>query len=465
MSSLLTALQTAGTALRGFEKAIGVVQTNVLNASTAGYARQQLQMSADAFDPNAGYYGGLETGDVETSRSTYSEQSVQQENQLAQYYDELYTVLSPLQQVFDLKGTTGMSSSLTAMFDAFSAWSQAPNHTNTRQNVISSASAVATQFRLAYSQLASDGDSIRSQAVSTVSKINGLAQDIAVANQSIITSKGSGGALNDSTLYAALEELSGLVNVSYVQANDGTYTVLLDGQVPLVVGETTYSITSSTTPNAAGIPTLEVSSSEGPITSLLTGGALGAELSAYNGTLTSLLGGATSTGSLNDLAAAVATTVNNILLGGETAAGVAGEALFTVPAGIAAASCITTTAITEADLGAVDTASGVGNGIPLALAGLSTAVQTVGTSANVSLTDYLAGVAADLGRQISTADSSTTRQAELLSQAKSLRSGVSGVSLDQEAAELMAFQQSYSATAQVFSAVNRMLDTLMGIVK
>src|SRR5215813_12350872 len=210
MSSLLTALQTAGHALHGFEKGIGVVQTNVLNASTPGYARKQLELSADTFDPDAGQYGGLETGDVESMRSVYAEQSVWHENERVGYFDELHAALDPLQGVFDLTGATGVSSSLGGLFDAFSAWSQSPNDATARQNVILVGRALSSQFQLAYEQLAADGQSMVRQAGDLTSKINTLAQDIAQINQTIATSRGTG-TVDDSALFAHLEELSGLV--------------------------------------------------------------------------------------------------------------------------------------------------------------------------------------------------------------------------------------------------------------
>src|SRR5262249_9150173 len=190
------------------------------------------------FDPDAGLYGGLETGDVESMRSVYAEQSVWQENERAGYFDELYTVLDPMQGVFDLTNSTGLSSGLGNLFDAVSPWSQSPNDSAARQNVILAGSNLSTQFQMAYEQLAADGESMVREADALTSKINGLADDIAQMNKAISTSRGTG-ATDDSALFARLEELSELVNVSYVQAGDGTYTVLLAGQAPLVVGDTT----------------------------------------------------------------------------------------------------------------------------------------------------------------------------------------------------------------------------------
>jgi flagellar hook-associated protein 1 FlgK len=468
MSSLLTALQTAGQALLGFEKAISVVQNNVLNASTPGYARKSMDLQADAFDPEAGLYGGLETGKIESARSLYAEQSVWQQSERVGYFNELYTALNPLQSIFDLGGGGGLSGAINGLFDAFSSWSQAPNDANSRQNVILAGRNLASQFQMAYEQLAADGESMVRQAGSYVSKINALAAEIAQMNQSIAASHAIGTS-DDSALFAKLEELSELANASFVRAADGTYTVLLAGQAPLVVGNASYPIQISVTPSAAGIPQLDVSSSSGVITPLLTGGRLGAELSAYNGTLTSLLGGSTAAGSLNDLATAIVQQVNGILKSGLQSDGVTpGSQLFAdLPPGMPAASVISLfqptpgVDVAAKDLGAYDPSTSTGNGIPMKLAALASAGGTIGASTNVSFTDYLAAETARVGDEIATADSSNQRQAQLLAQAKSMRSDISGVSLDEEAAQLMAFQQSYKATAQVFQVVNEMLDTLM----
>jgi len=161
MSSLLVALQTAGTALRGFEKAIGVVQTNVLNASTAGYARQEIELSAEAYDPDSGHYGGLKTGDVESSRSTYANSPY---NRRANSPDTTrsctpFSARSRKSSIDRRHGYVRQPHGPVRLVFRLEFVAQRYQY---RQSVISAASDVATQFQLAYEQLSSDGDSIRS---------------------------------------------------------------------------------------------------------------------------------------------------------------------------------------------------------------------------------------------------------------------------------------------------------------
>jgi flagellar hook-associated protein 1 FlgK len=51
-----------------------------------------------------------------------------------------------------------------------------------------------------------------------------------------------------------------------------------------------------------------------------------------------------------------------------------------------------------------------------------------------------------------------------VSQAQNLRSNLSAVSLDTEAARLTEYQQAYSATGKLLSVVNQMMQTVLGLI-
>lgn len=62
-------------------------------------------------------------------------------------------------------------------------------------------------------------------------------------------------------------------------------------------------------------------------------------------------------------------------------------------------------------------------------------------------------------------DVNSEAQGILYEQAKAQREAVSGVNLDEEAADLVRFQQAYQANAQVIGAANEMFDTLIGVLR
>ena len=71
---------------------------------------------------------------------------------------------------------------------------------------------------------------------------------------------------------------------------------------------------------------------------------------------------------------------------------------------------------------------------------------------------------ADMGTRTRSAQVSSEAQAALLTQAQASRDAISGVNLDEEAADMIRFQQAYQAIAQVIAASDTLFQTLLGAV-
>ncbi len=74
-------------------------------------------------------------------------------------------------------------------------------------------------------------------------------------------------------------------------------------------------------------------------------------------------------------------------------------------------------------------------------------------------------VVADVGTGTKQAELNMLAQNRVLDQAISTREAVSGVNLDDEAANLIRFQQAYQAAAQLISVANSLFDTLLNTVR
>ena len=72
---------------------------------------------------------------------------------------------------------------------------------------------------------------------------------------------------------------------------------------------------------------------------------------------------------------------------------------------------------------------------------------------------------AQVGSTTHQADISRQSQEGLLKQVIAARDAVSGVNLDEEAADLVRFQQAYQAAAQVISSSNALFDALLSAVR
>jgi flagellar hook-associated protein 1 FlgK len=111
-----------------------------------------------------------------------------------------------------------------------------------------------------------------------------------------------------------------------------------------------------------------------------------------------------------------------------------------------------------------DNAGGVGdNRGARALAAL--ADQGVISGGTTSFAAGYGQLTADVGIATQRAQSNSDIQNQLLGDAQASRDSVSGVNLDEEAANLLRFQQAYQAAAQVIATANTLFDTLLGVLR
>ena len=81
----------------------------------------------------------------------------------------------------------------------------------------------------------------------------------------------------------------------------------------------------------------------------------------------------------------------------------------------------------------------------------------------LSITDAYLSIVGDVGNQATQAEISVEALSILKDQAIEARDRVSGVSLDQEAADLIRFQQAYQASAQVMQVASKLFDAILQV--
>mgnify|MGYP000583778333 CR=1 FL=1 len=97
------------------------------------------------------------------------------------------------------------------------------------------------------------------------------------------------------------------------------------------------------------------------------------------------------------------------------------------------------------------------------LAGLQTAGILAGGT--VSISDNYGALVADVGNRSSQIQSNLTAQTVLLDNIEADVASTSGVNLDEEAANLIKFQQAYEAAAQVIAVTDTLFQTLLSAVR
>lgn len=476
MSNILASLSRTGNALDVFQQALNVIQNNVNNSATPGYATQSLNLVAQPLVVTGGLTGGVAANGLQDSRDQYIEEQVQLQTQTLGLYSAQAQGTGTLQSFFDVSGNGGVPAALNNLLSAFSAWSATPNDATAQQTVLNSADALAKSVNGLANSLSAASQQLDTQIGSTVSQINTIAQQIEQYNQQRLQGvQPDPGA--EANLYSALDNLSQLTNFSTVTQSDGTITVMLGGGSPLVIGNQVNAISvqdsvdnNPPAANPASPPTAHILDSQGnDITSQITSGQLGGTLDVRNRVLGSMLGNSQQQGSLNQFAQTLADTVNQILESGTVSSSpgaAAGTALFTYDssdATKAAASLALNPSIAPDQLAPVD-ASGAANGIANELASLGSAGSTQGNINGLNLVQFLGSITSGIGQENQVATSNQTSQQQIAAQATTLRDQVSGVSLDEQAVNVLQFQRAYQAAAQVLTALNTLCDTTLNMM-
>jgi flagellar hook-associated protein 1 FlgK len=195
------------------------------------------------------------------------------------------------------------------------------------------------------------------------------------------------------------------------------------------------------------------------ITSEVTGGTIGGLLYVRDGAIPGYLA------SLDTLAAQTATSVNGLHTAGFDLTGAAGGSFFSYtapPAGVSgAAGALRVDPAIVADnnrIAAAGTALPGDNATARALAALRSQRVLNGTA---TLHDGWGDIVYQVGSDVQTAKNARDTHETITREIDALRDQVSGVSLDEEALNLLKFQSAYEANAKFFTTINSLLDTLM----
>ena len=81
----------------------------------------------------------------------------------------------------------------------------------------------------------------------------------------------------------------------------------------------------------------------------------------------------------------------------------------------------------------------------------------------VNVTDAYAAALANIGVRVQSGKLAADQSAAIASEAKTAAAEKSGVNLDEEAARLIQFQQSYQAAAKMLQVAQKIFDTLLQI--
>ena len=453
MSSLNASLATALSGLIAEQGAIQATTNNVSNVNPPGYSRQEAVLVASdpvVIDPLT-FGTGVTLQSVDSIRDPILESRIQQETQTQGQYSSLAAALQQTQ--IDFTDNTGdIGSAISSFFDSVNQLSTNPADLSLRQGTLTAAGNLATSFNTTANNLTQQRTNLDLSVVQTVSQINQFSQQIARLNGLVANLQNVGqnaGTFIDQRTQL-IDQLSALTDVSVIPS-DNTLTLTTANGIPLVTGQQSFQLQTQT--NSAGLH--DVYSQGTNITNTITSGQLGGTLQARDQQIPGIQA------QLDTLASGIGNAVNTVQAGGFDLNGVAGTNLFTPPpvAGVGAAASLSVALTNPGLIAASSDGSAGSNGNAEVLY----ALRNQAVVSSQSPTDYYSGIVFNVGNDTANANAEQTASALVLRQLNDQRASISGVSLDQEAANLVRYQQAYSASAQVISAINSMMQTVINM--
>ncbi len=452
MYSLTENLAMASQSLSADTGALAVINNNISNANTTGYSRETVNLSAEALDTGASsQLNGVSFNGYTSVRDQVLQISINQTTAQLASANSQSASWSQIESAFST--TTGdVGSSLSNFFSALSSLSTAPTDDGTRQAAYTAASQVVTAFHQAASALSSAQASADQSASQTVEQINQLTAQIGSLDGQLAGLQASGqqgGAIQDQR-DALTTQLAQLIGVSSTNTETTPSLSAANGS-PLVIGDKSYALSAGVGANGQ----TSVFDAEGnDIKSQISGGSLGGALTMRDTSIPQL------TQTLNNLATQFASAMNQAQSMGYDLSGHAGTAMFAVPADGSSAAAELTLVLPAAS--GLATSSDGSAGSSGNLTNLL-AVSTQNLPSGQTPSNTYAALTQAIGTSSAEASSQASAATGALQQMTSQQSSESGVSIDEETTNLLRFQQAYSASAEVITALNNLFSIVLNM--
>lgn len=460
MSINFSLFEIGRTALNANQLGISVTGQNIANVNTPGYSRQRVNL-AENTPQQFGRFAvgtGVSIQGVQSFRDRFIQSRIQTETGIAGRLNAERDALYPVESALQGSENGGLQSALTNFFGAFRDLEANPNSTALRGIVAQKGSNLAAAFQSTRGRLDQIRRGTDAELRNTAESVNNLTPQIAEFNKQIKQIESVGG--NASSLIDQRTELinrvSELTGARSTDNLDGTISLTIGEGRALVAGDKAFQLDVQSTP-PLGLSTISLGGDpaifdEGKIKGLQNA------LSFTSGQIDSL----------DALAASVAARVNAIHSSGTDLDGNPGTSFFDDSVPVTAANFAVNFAIINDPRLVVAsplTQPGQTGTVAGEIANLLTdAENTVGTRTG-SFNSIFGSMVSEAGERVRLADDGLTTQGVILSQAIAQRDSVSGVSLDEEAINLMQYQRAFEAAARFLRVADEMTQTILSLAQ
>jgi flagellar hook-associated protein 1 FlgK len=439
------------------QAALSTVSQNIANSQTKGYTRQGVLLQATSSDPGTKSAGnGVQVGSLLRFSDSYKSQQMWRAASAQGQYSQVQPYLTQMETVMS-DDKSSLSYAMDNFFKALNAAGVDPTSTPLRQQVITAADSMSQQFNSIYNATANQVISVQQQQATILPSLNQSLADIAALNQQIIA-VGSAGT-NTSALIDKREQLidgvASKVAIEVINNPDGSASVSLKTGQPLVVTTLYAKMTYETTGGAMPVLTATFANTKFRLDDTQVGGQLGGLGDYKTNTLLPLQK------SISEIAEQMSGKINTVLAGGFTSTGAVGTPLLVYNPSSATGLLQISDNFLTSDLAFSSDGTPGDSGNLQKLINVKGEPITLTTLGSVLLGDADTQLVGKLGidsqQNLSQLNTATT----IRSQAEDDWKSTSAVNTDEEAINLVEFQNMYQANMKVIAVANTLFDATL----
>jgi flagellar hook-associated protein 1 FlgK len=246
MSGISMLLNIAREAMMAQQKGIDVTGHNIANVNTPGYTRQALILQSNEETSLAriklGY--GVNAASVVQYFDLFTTKNINQKTSSLSEYETQKSILDYVQGLFNEETGSGLNKDMADFWNAWQNLSNNPEGIPERTALLHKAQNMCNEFQMIQNNLIQTKNQMNVNLTAGIEETNTVIEQIARLNQQIVQAETIGTRANDlrDRRNNLIQNLSQLMDISYLEKDYGAVTVNTQSGVALVEGDSYWSL-------------------------------------------------------------------------------------------------------------------------------------------------------------------------------------------------------------------------------
>ena len=470
-SSASHGIEIGRRALQAQQASLNATGNNIANVNTPGFSRRQVRLENAISSGQNGIGSGVDLEGVARQRSRFIDAQMRVQQQVLGRWEVLESAIGTIEAVFNEPagagsseaGTIfnepsglGLSGSFSRFWNAWQDLANVPESGAARAVVRQEADFMVTTLHQYHDKLRDARNGMDSDVMDEVSDINEMLDQLADINSQVPRASFDGGDASDlkDRRDLIIDELSRRVDISLTESDNGQISVLLAGHNLLQGDHVVHLQVRQTVDDGTSVS--QVHYADDGTRARISEGRLRGLIEVRDNVVPKLLT------NLDEMAAGLVTEINALHRTGFGKDGGTGVNFFD-PGKIDASNIAVDNAILSSLNNIAASADGNtgDNGMALALSSLRNGnILSDGTQ---TMEGFYYEMLGEVGALSGEAQTMAENHRLFSSQIENRRQSVQGVSLNDEASQLMLFQRAYQAAARTVSIIDELLEITVNI--